>query len=43
MQVLAIIDAAIEATKGINGKKVSGVEPEIMLPIIATTKEFTIL
>jgi pyruvate,orthophosphate dikinase len=43
MQVLAIIDAAIEATKGINGKKVSGVKPEIMLPIIATTKEFTIL
>lgn len=43
MQAEAIIDAAIEVTKGIGGKKVKGVVPEIMIPIIATTKEFTIL
>ncbi len=43
MQAEAIIDAAIEVTKGVNGKKVKGVVPEIMIPIIATTKEFTIL
>jgi pyruvate, orthophosphate dikinase len=43
MQVLAIIDAAIEVTKGINGKKVAGVKPEIMIPIVATAKEFSIL
>ena len=43
MQAEAIIDAAIEVTKGVGGKKVMGVVPEIMIPIIATTKEFTIL
>ncbi len=43
MQAKAIIDAAIEVKKGINGKKVKNVVPEIMLPIIATQKEFTIL
>ncbi len=43
MQARAIIDAAIEVTKGVNGKKVKNVMPEIMLPIIATQKEFTIL
>jgi pyruvate,orthophosphate dikinase len=43
MQVLAIIDAAIEVTKGIGGKKVTGVKPEIMIPIVATAKEFSIL
>ncbi|MCX6717798.1 MAG: pyruvate, phosphate dikinase [Candidatus Taylorbacteria bacterium] len=43
MQVMAIIDAAIEVTKGIGGKKVAGVKPEIMIPIVATSKEFTIL
>ncbi len=43
MQTRAIIDAAIEVKKGIGGKKVKNVVPEIMLPIIATTKEYTIL
>lgn len=38
MQTTAIIDAAIEMKK----KKVI-VKPEIMIPIVATTKEFTIL
>jgi pyruvate,orthophosphate dikinase len=40
MQAEAIIDAAIEVKK--NGKA-KAVKPEIMIPIIATTKEFTIL
>jgi pyruvate,orthophosphate dikinase len=40
MQAEAIIDAAIEVKK--NGK-VKSVKPEIMIPIVATTKEFTIL
>ncbi|MFA6227285.1 MAG: pyruvate, phosphate dikinase [Candidatus Paceibacterota bacterium] len=43
MQATAIIDAAIEVKKGINGKKVKSVIPEIMIPIVATTKEYTIL
>lgn len=41
MQVEAIIAAAIEVSKG--PKKVKKVIPEIMLPLIATTKEFEIL
>jgi pyruvate,orthophosphate dikinase len=40
MQAEAIIDAAIEVKK--NGKA-KAVKPEIMIPIVATTKEFTIL
>jgi len=40
MQAEAIIDAAIEVKKN---KKAKVVKPEIMIPIIATTKEFTIL
>jgi len=43
MQAEAIIDAAIEVTKGIGGKKVKAVRPEIMIPIVATTKEFSIM
>ncbi len=42
MQAEAIIDAAIEVAKGINGKKAK-VMPEIMIPIVATTKEFTLM
>jgi pyruvate,orthophosphate dikinase len=41
MQVEAIIAAAIEVSKG--PKKIKKVIPEIMLPLIATTKEFEIL
>lgn len=40
MQVEAIIDAAIEVKKN---KQVKVVKPEIMIPIVATTKEFSIL
>jgi pyruvate,orthophosphate dikinase len=40
MQAEAIIDAAIEVKKD---KKVKIVKPEIMIPIVATTREFTIL
>jgi len=43
MQATAIIDAAIECVKGVNGKKVKSVKPEIMIPIVATTKEYSIL
>ena len=40
MQAEAIIDAAIEVKK--NGKAKT-VKPEIMIPIVATTKEFTLM
>lgn len=40
MQAKAIIDAAIEVKKK---KKVKSVQPEIMIPLVATSKEFTIL
>ena len=40
MQAMAIIDAAIEVKKN---KKAKVVIPEIMIPIVATTKEFSIL
>jgi pyruvate,orthophosphate dikinase len=40
MQAMAIIDAAIEVKKN---KKAKSVKPEIMIPIVATTKEFSIL
>jgi len=42
MQAEAIIDAAIEVSKGIGGKKAK-VIPEIMIPIVATTKEFSMM
>lgn len=41
MQVTAIIEAAIEVSKG--PKKIKKIEPEIMIPLVATTKEFEIL
>jgi pyruvate,orthophosphate dikinase len=41
MQVTAIIEAAIEVSKG--PKKVKKIEPEIMIPLVAATKEFEIL
>jgi len=40
MQVEAIIEAAIQVVKT---KKVKKVEPEIMIPLVATTNEFSIL
>ena len=40
MQVEAIIDAAIEVKKN---KKAKIIKPEIMIPIVGTTKEFSIL
>lgn len=40
MQTLAIIDAAIEVKKK---KLVKNVSPEIMIPLVATSKEFIIL
>ena len=40
MQAEAIIDAAIEVKKK---KQVKNVVPEIMIPLVATSKEFTIL
>ncbi|MBU1727905.1 pyruvate, phosphate dikinase [Patescibacteria group bacterium] len=43
MQATAIIDAAIEVAKGIDGGKVKSVKPEIMIPIVATTKEYSTL
>ncbi|MBU6370456.1 MAG: pyruvate, phosphate dikinase [Patescibacteria group bacterium] len=42
MQAEAIIDAAIEVAKGVNGVKAK-VMPEIMIPIVATTKEFAMM
>jgi pyruvate,orthophosphate dikinase len=42
MQAEAIIDAAIEVSKVIGGKKAK-VIPEIMIPIVATTKEFSMM
>jgi pyruvate,orthophosphate dikinase len=41
MQTTAIIEAAIEVSKG--AKRVKKIEPEIMIPLVATTKEFEIL
>jgi len=41
MQTTAIIEAAIAVSKG--PKKVKKIEPEIMIPLVATTKEFEIL
>ena len=41
MQVMAIIEAAIEVSKG--PKKVKKISPEIMIPLVAATKEFEIL
>src|SRR3989344_4725694 len=44
MQTTAIIEAAIEVTfKGAKNKRIKKVEPEIMIPLVATTKEFSIL
>jgi len=43
MQVEAIILAAIDVTKGVGGKKVKNLVPEIMIPLVATTKEFSII
>jgi pyruvate,orthophosphate dikinase len=44
MQVTAIIEAAIEASsKGPANKRVKKIQPEIMIPLVATTKEFSIL
>ena len=44
MQTTAIIEAAIEVTfKGPKNKRIKKVEPEIMIPLVATTKEFSIL
>lgn len=40
MQAKAIIDAAIEVKKK---KQVKSVKPEIMIPLVATSKEFTLL
>lgn len=39
MQTEAIIEAAIQVSKG--PKKVKKIEPEIMIPLVATTKEFS--
>lgn len=41
MQTTAIIEAAIAVSKG--PKKIKKIEPEIMIPLVATTKEFEIL
>jgi pyruvate,orthophosphate dikinase len=41
MQTTAIIEAAIEVSKG--PKKIKNIQPEIMIPLVATTKEFEIL
>jgi pyruvate,orthophosphate dikinase len=43
MQTEAIILAAIDVTKGVGGKKVKKLIPEIMIPLVATTKEFSII
>ena len=44
MQTRAIIEAAIEVTtKGPANKRVKNIQPEIMIPLVATTKEFSIL
>lgn len=44
MQTKAIIEAAIEVTtKGPTNKRVKNIQPEIMIPLVATTKEFSIL
>jgi pyruvate, orthophosphate dikinase len=41
MQTTAIIEAAIEVSKG--AKKIKNVQAEIMIPLVATTKEFSII
>ncbi|MFH0804296.1 MAG: pyruvate, phosphate dikinase [Candidatus Zambryskibacteria bacterium] len=41
MQVTAIIEAAIAVSRG--PKKIKKIEPEIMIPLVATTKEFSII
>ncbi len=41
MQVEAIIEAAIEVSRG--PKKLKKIQPEIMIPLVATTKEFSII
>ncbi|MFA6270075.1 MAG: pyruvate, phosphate dikinase [Candidatus Paceibacterota bacterium] len=41
MQTTAIIEAAIAVSKG--PKKIKNIQPEIMIPLVATTKEFSIL
>jgi len=44
MQVTAIIEAAIEvSTKGPQNKRIKNIKPEIMIPLIAATREFTII
>jgi pyruvate,orthophosphate dikinase len=43
MQAEAIILAAINVAKGVGGKKVKNLVPEIMIPLVATTKEFTLI
>jgi pyruvate,orthophosphate dikinase len=44
MQTEAIIEAAIEVTtKGPANKRVKNIKPEIMIPLVATTKEFSII
>lgn len=41
MQTRAIIEAAIAVSQG--SKKIKNIQPEIMIPLVATTKEFSIL
>jgi pyruvate,orthophosphate dikinase len=41
MQVTAIIEAAIAVSQG--PKKIKNIQPEIMIPLVATTKEFSII
>jgi pyruvate,orthophosphate dikinase len=41
MQAEAIIGASIEVSRG--PKKIKKIEPEIMIPLVATAKEFTII
>jgi pyruvate,orthophosphate dikinase len=43
MQAEAIILAAIDVTKGVGEKRVKNLVPEIMIPLVATTKEFSII
>jgi pyruvate, orthophosphate dikinase len=42
MQTTAIIEAAIEVYKG-KSKSSKNIKPEIMIPLVATTKEFSII
>lgn len=41
MQVTAIIEAAIEVSKG--PKKIKNIKPEIMIPLVGATKEFSMI